>query len=169
MTTETTTLIKTKTIISQALAAEKEQSSLNRQSETFEAKTPSYCSVQLTDIIREASPPRKSSRLNSLSTSVTPNVENDSPVRQDSPSPRRKSARLSSISIQETPQKLDELLAPKQILLVDEPKPSKSNEVVSNVELTKDNSTTQNVDDLVNEMVSAFVDEFIDDEDESTE
>lgn len=132
------------------------------------------CSVRLVDIVDELKSPRKSARLMSPSSATNSGAENDSPGKGESPTPRRKSARLSSISIQETSEKVIHLKVPtkKAMQTIDEAPISVNVENSTSTpsvdkETALDVSTgNKNDDDLVKEMVSAFVPEFVDEEDE---
>lgn len=100
------------------------------------------CTIQLNDI-NVTSSPRKSARLNSPSPSSA-----DELTRLERPStPRRKSARLNSLSIS----------SPLPIANSSEAKISPQKEKLKTI-----SESDQNIDDLVEQMVSEFVDELID-------
>lgn len=133
------------------------------------------CSVRLTDITEEVvRVPRKSPRLMTPSPAPHSGTENDSPGKSESPTPRRKSARLSSISIPDSTDKVGQLKAPtkKTLQPIEEtlaPASADNSATASNVgnEAPADiDSGNKSVDDLVNDLVSAFVDEFIEADDD---
>lgn len=155
-----------------------EESSPVRTASAIENSSPQFaCSVRLTDIADEMKSPRKSARLMSPSSATNSGAENDSPGKGESPTPRRKSARLNSISIQESTDKMDQLKPPakKFMQTIDEVLVSVTVENSATTKTTTDvdkeaaldiSSGNKSVDDLVAEMCSAFVDEFVDDDEE---
>lgn len=136
------------------------------------AASPQFtCSVRLSHLVDELKTPRKSARLSSASPATHSGTESESRSKTDSPAPRRKSARLNSTSIHETTETVDQLNAPTKKLLptiagspATSPIKDKSEttQIVDNEDALDNAYNNKSVDDLVNEMVSAFVEEFVD-------
>lgn len=116
-----------------------------------------------------SSPPRKSARL-SLKRGSSTDRDTPSPARLESPMPRRRSTRLSSItSTESSTPKPDDSSTKKMSVIkeADEDEEAKKRENPTKNENTADKpiakeESNANEDDLVDELASAFVDEFLD-------
>lgn len=103
-----------------------------------------------------ASPPRKSARLSAKRHDL---IDNEILIatRTDSPLPRRRSIRLSSTSSQDTPTKPREEPPVKKLPTITE-----NDKSIDQADSTADNEARKSEREMVDELASAFVEEFID-------
>lgn len=152
-------------IIIQVLTCEEEKISTT-ENENNDKSASLTIIVESTPIVEEKSlisPPRKSARLSAKRRLSSTDCDS-SGSRCDSPVPRRRSTRLNSSSIQETPKLDDKNKKLTPIIELSTVAEKTENKTPIKIQQSGDGTKTKAEDELVDELASAFVEEFIDNE-----